>query len=632
MVEHDPSDIELIQRELSKGDVDYEAKIVQTGEAYESALVTFLPDIILSDYSLPTFDGPTAFKMKEKISPHTPFIFVSGTIGEENSIELIKNGVTDYALKDKLFTLNPKIKRALKESKAAQEKVIAEVELIKNEKRLTRAQQVAHIGSWQTNLSNFQVIWSDEIFHIFEIDRKIFQPTHTAFLNFVHPEDQTKVDSAFLHSIEKRTVNNIIEHRIISGKGRVKYVEERWEISYAENGNAILAEGTCQDITEKKEAEIKLKQSELHFRALIHNITDAIILINANNELIYQSPSVERITGFVMEDSKNKTVFEFIHPDDLNKSLEFFQKVVANPGIPLNNSYRVLHKHGHYIWIEGTITNLLHDESVKAFIVNYRDITERKIAETEIANLNESLERKVAERTAQLTEANKALEAFSYSVSHDLKSPVRTVLGFVNLIQKEYGASFSADLKELFEHIESSTKRMKAIIDDLLTLAKFGKEKLKPATVNMNNLVKKVWDDISFSLPHRATLDVEQLPEIEADISMMEQVLVNLLSNAVKYSSKKETPLVQIGFETAEGTTTYFVKDNGAGFDMRHYNRMFGAFQRLHGMSEFEGTGIGLLLVKQIIERHSGTVWAEGKTGEGATFYFSLPGKNEGMA
>ena len=380
------------------------------------------------------------------------------------------------------------------------------------------------------------------------------------------------------------------------------------------------------DNTKRKQAETDLKQSEEKHRALIENISDAILLINENSQVIYQSPSVERIAGFALEDSEGKTVFDFIHPDDLQNCLDFFQQVAASPGVPLQNQYRILHKQGHYIWIEGTITNLLHDESVKAFIVNYRDITERKKAEENIEALNESLEQKVVDRTAQLQEANKALEAFSYSVSHDLRAPLRAVIGFTKIIEKEYGSGFNSGLKEMFEHIGTSSKRMSAIIDDMLTLAKNEKAQLRPATVDMENLFKTVWDNLLSQTPHKATLQLAELPKTEADISMLEQVVVNLLSNAVKYSSKKEHPVVSVGSEKSDGTLTFFVKDNGAGFDMKNYDRLFGAFQRLHGMSEFEGTGVGLTLVKRIIERHGGIVWAEGKVNEGATFYFTLPG------
>ncbi|MES2621270.1 MAG: CHASE3 domain-containing protein [Bacteroidota bacterium] len=226
----------------------------------------------------------------------------------------------------------------------------------------------------------------------------------------------------------------------------------------------------------------------------------------------------------------------------------------------------------------------------------------------------------------QLQESNKELESFSYMVSHDLRSPVLAMLGFMRIVKKKYEPGFDEEQKEMFGHIKASAQRMNAIIEDLLALAKHGREKLRPVPVDMNELFKKVWSNMADSMPHSATLELGSLPVVETDISMMEQVVVNLCSNAIKYSSRNEKPVVTVGFSKEKDTTTYFVKDNGAGFDMKNYDRLFKAFQRLHHSNEYEGTGIGLLLVKRIIEMHRGKIWAESSPGEGATFYFSLPG------
>jgi signal transduction histidine kinase len=263
---------------------------------------------------------------------------------------------------------------------------------------------------------------------------------------------------------------------------------------------------------------------------------------------------------------------------------------------------------------------------LKRAIAEAREHEEKCRMQDELRKLNAELEERVAKRTAELMEANQALEAFSYSVSHDLRAPLRSIIGFTKILQTEHYHSLNADAQELFGHIEKSSKRMSAIIDDLFTLARFGKEKLTLTKIDMKSLINDVWDNMLFTSPHKAKLQVvTDLPEVLADKSMIEQVLVNLFSNAIKYSSKKEQPLVEVGCTETDNDITFFVRDNGAGFDMAGYSRLFGAFQRLHGAKDFEGIGLGLLLVKRVIEKHSGTVRAEGRVNEGATFYFTLP-------
>ncbi len=252
-------------------------------------------------------------------------------------------------------------------------------------------------------------------------------------------------------------------------------------------------------------------------------------------------------------------------------------------------------------------------------------VTDLREKREEVRVLNEDLEKKVAKRTEELELANRELETFSYSVSHDLRAPINAVMGFTGIIQQEYGDRMEPEIRELFVFIQQSGRRMSIIIDDLLRLAKCSKEERRSEAVDMNTLIRSAWDQLCILHPNKATLKLAELPTIHADRSMMEQVAINLLSNAIKYSAKKAKPIISIWSEIKDSHTVFFFKDNGVGFDMSNYGRLFGAFQRLHGMSEFEGIGVGLTLVKRIIEKHGGTVGAESKVGEGATFYISLP-------
>lgn len=254
ILEHDENDLELLLYELKKGALDFIAKIVETKEQFSNALVDFSPDIILSDYSLPGFDGVTAFHIKQQLCPEVPFIIVSGTIGEENAVELIRNGVTDYSIKDKLFTVIPKIKRAIKETNERHEKAIAEQNLRKSERQLSEAQIISKIGSWEIGENGELIACSDELYRILDMD--ISMPlSYEIFIGFVHPEDKPIVLKAQELAVETGTFEPV-KFRIISHLGVIKHIEGRGSQRRDVAGISFL--GTCQDITEKVKAEQQL--------------------------------------------------------------------------------------------------------------------------------------------------------------------------------------------------------------------------------------------------------------------------------------------------------------------------------------------------------------------------------------
>jgi signal transduction histidine kinase len=243
-----------------------------------------------------------------------------------------------------------------------------------------------------------------------------------------------------------------------------------------------------------------------------------------------------------------------------------------------------------------------------------------------IRELNDSLEKKVLERTEELNATNKELESFSYSVSHDLRGPLRAINGFTRLLQEALPENISEEAKDCMHEVIGNTRRMGLLIDSLLEFSRLGKKPLTLGEVDMDELVKGIVKDVKQAVPaQQVNLRVKPLGKIRGDRGMLRQVLTNLVTNAFKYSSKKPDPEMEIGSYSENGSIVYYVRDNGAGFNMAYYKKLFGVFQRLHSEAEFEGTGVGLAIAQRIVAKHQGKMWAEGKVGEGATFYFSLP-------
>ena len=285
-------------------------------------------------------------------------------------------------------------------------------------------------------------------------------------------------------------------------------------------------------------------------------------------------------------------------------------------------------KDGTFYWVDTTIVPFLNgDGKPYQYVAIRSDITERKRAEEEIHDLNTELELRVQERTKQLEAVNKELEAFSYSVSHDLRAPLRHIDGFVDMLRPEADAKLTATGQRYLNIISAAARRMGALIDDLLIFSRMGRMEMRRTTVNSKVLVAEVIQEMSEDLKSRQIQwDIGPLPEVYGDRAMLKQVWVNLISNAAKYSRERSPAQIKIRcHENNAGEGEFSIQDNGAGFDMQYAGKLFGVFQRLHQAEEFEGTGVGLANVQRIVVRHGGRVWAEGQVDVGATFHFTLP-------
>ena len=273
----------------------------------------------------------------------------------------------------------------------------------------------------------------------------------------------------------------------------------------------------------------------------------------------------------------------------------------------------------HFIWQAKAVAD--GDLSQKVLYLGELGSAFNKMTEN-LAKYEKSLKK----RSVQLEAANKELELFSYSVSHDLRAPLRTIDGFSKVLLKEYSGKLDSEGNRLLGIIGNTTQQMRQLIDDLLSFSRLGRQAMKSSEIDMTKLAEEVFAELKTTVPERKLqLNIKPLPSAYADHTLIHEVFANLLSNAIKYTGQKETAVIEVGAETDTDENMYYVKDNGAGFDMEYADKLFGVFQRLHSTEEFEGTGVGLALVQRIISRHGGRVWAEGKVNQGATFYFTLP-------
>ena len=340
------------------------------------------------------------------------------------------------------------------------------------------------------------------------------------------------------------------------------------------------------------------------------------MLCVANTEAYFThlNPYFCQLLGYSEEELISRKFLDFVHPDDVGDTIAEVSKLSAGINtINFVNRYRC--KDGTYKYLQWSSTP---DTATGEIFAVARDVTEQHLREQEIMQLNKSLE-----------EALREMESFSYSVSHDLRAPVRAISGFARIITDKHSQELSPEAKELLQIINSESSRMGKLIDDLLSFSKLGKKELQQTIISMKELAHDAVKEVQLlhHSGHDIQIEIDALPDAWCDRSLMRQVLVNLVSNAIKFSIHKPQAGIHIGYTENEDMITYFVKDNGAGFDMKYYDKLFGLFQRLHSHEEFGGIGIGLANVQKIINRLGGEVWAEGKVDEGATFYFSLPRK-----
>ncbi len=484
--------------------------------------------------------------------------------------------------------------------------------------------RIAKIGGWEFDPVTGDGTWTDEVARIHGLDPDD-ETSRDIGLSFYTEESKKLVTKAINEALTNRVPYDL-ELEIVLRDGTHKWVHT-FGMPEIENDKVVKLKGAFQDITQRKQDEKALVESEQKYRAFFEHSLDAMILTTPDGDIIEVNQAACRLLGYKENEMKQAKRINLIDKTDRNY-LPFFRKRDDN-GFAVGE-LRFIKKDGSLIETElsSAIFFDAYDNKKASLII--RDISIRKKTEQKIIELNTELEHRIEERTAQLKSVNKDLEAFAYTVSHDLTAPVRGINGLTQILQENYTEQLDEEGLRLCSRIRANSLKMGTLIEDLLAFSKSNTSEIRREKVNMDQLVQSAISEVGEKEPlSNVEFKIDKLPPTFGDVSLLKQVWINLISNAVKFSSRKEKPLIEISGYVENDKCYYSVKDNGAGFNMQYAGKIFDAFQRLHSQQEFKGTGAGLAIVQRVILKHGGKIWADGAEGMGATFTFYLPEQGE---
>jgi PAS domain S-box-containing protein len=481
---------------LHESGFDFHLRRVENRREFLSELGKFKPSLILSDHGLPEFDGFTALALAKQNAPETPFIFVTGSLGEEMAIKAMKQGASDFVLKHRLSALPPAVHRALR-------------------------------------LAGFRA------------------------------------------------------HRRV--------------------------------------AEAALQTSEERYRGLVELSPDALLVIHEERVMFINRAGRKLFAAQRAEDICGRSLRRLVHPAFWELFRTRMRKLSEGSGTLPFMEQKMVRLDGTVVDADVAASPLVFGGRIATQVVVH-DVSERKQTEQRMLRVNEALEHRVAERTSELEAANKELEAFSYSVSHDLRAPLRHIEGFIEIIRSGRSRDLDPEVRKHLKTIADAASQMSRLIDDLLMFSRTARTELHKGKFSLRTIVTGVVQDLQQEQGNRKVdWSIGVLPVVECDCSLIRQVFFNLLQNALKYTRTRAQAHIQVLCRKTRTECIISVADNGVGFDMRFAHKLFGVFQRLHRLADFEGTGVGLANVRRNVHRHGGRTWAEGAVDKGATIYFTLP-------
>jgi PAS domain S-box-containing protein len=475
--------------------------------------------------------------------------------------------------------------------------------LKESEKKFEKIFEAMPVGITISNLATNKFVDVNQSFlNMYGFTKEDVVGHHSADLNLIDVVEIEKIKEQFL---ETKKLHNL---EITATKKSGEKIDVLISLDHFTYKGIVYAVTIAHDISERKKAEDELKQAYQFVDAIVENIPNMLFVKDAEElRFVRFNKAGESLLGYDRNDLIGKNDYDFFPKEQAEFFISKDKQVLLNGGATDIIEEPIETKTG-LKWLHTRKIPLKDNKGKATYLIGIsEDITEKRKQQDKIQQLNKELQKNIE----QLEIVNKEIEAFSYSVSHDLRAPLRAIDGYAKIIEEDYSASFNEEGKRLLSVIQYNATKMGTLIDDLLAFSRLGKKELKKVIIDMEELANAALFDIEKIKKHNAVITIQKLHSIGADYTLMTQVFINLISNAIKYSSKKEQQIIEISSTITDNVVTYCVADNGVGFNMKYVHKLFGVFQRLHTMEEFEGTGVGLAIVQRIINKHGGRIWAE---------------------
>ncbi|HVU34845.1 MAG TPA: PAS domain S-box protein [Opitutaceae bacterium] len=511
----------------------------------------------------------------------------------------------------------------------------AEEALRRSEARKSAVLETAHDAIVTIDQQGRIIEWNPSAEKVFGYSREL--ALGRAFADLISPRSNEELArkgfARYLQTGRGRLLGQRMEATALRANGAEFPVE--LTITRISGEDQMVFTSFIRDITERRRTEEALRRSEERFRLLVEGVEDyAIYMLDTHGRVTTWNVGAERIHGYRAQEIIGRRFHRFYTPEDADRRKPDQALAVATSEGRFQDEHWLVRKNGASFWASFVIT-ALRDEAgrLTGFSTIARDVTKRKQAEDEIRRLNAALERQVQDRTTELQAAYGEIEAFSYSISHDLRAPLIHIAGFIEMLKSDLGPKLDDRSRRHLDTICNSTEHMGRMIADLLALSRIGRADMRKVRVNVGDIVRDVQRELSAHLQNRKIVwMVGDLPEVQADPVLLRQAIMNLIANALKFSRARPETRIEIGAQANDAEDIVYIRDNGVGFDMKYSAKLFGVFQRLHASTDFEGSGMGLATTRRIMQRHGGRTWAESTPGEGATFFFSLPRVPAGSA